>query len=116
MKPGTIKWIPLFLLAIWGAVITGCHKQTPAETSASTISAALAQLAPEDRKLAEEQGYCANEPESPLGSMGVPIKLTVKDRPVFVCCEACSRSVLENPDKALATVDRLKAKVAAAKK
>lgn len=116
MNSFAVKWIALFSLAIGGAVIVGCNKPPPAATNESAVSAALAKLAPEDRKSAEEQGYCANEPESPLGSMGVPIKLTVKDRPVFVCCAECSRSVLENPDKALATVGRLKAKVAAAKK
>lgn len=116
MKSFAIKGIPLFLLATWGFAIAGCQKAPDAETSESAVSAALAKLSPEDRKLAEDQGYCANEPSSPLGSMGTPIKLTVKDRPVFVCCEGCSRSVLDNPDKTLATVDMLKAKVAAAKK
>lgn len=116
MKSFAVKGIPLLLLAAWGLVIGGCHKAPPAETSESAVSAALAKLSPDDRKLAEDQGYCANEPESPLGSMGTPIKLTVKDRTVFVCCDGCTRSVLDNPDKSLANVDQLKAKVAAGKK
>lgn len=116
MKLFTVRLVPVVLLAAWVLSLTSCQKTPTAETGEAAVSAALAQLTPEDRKLAEDQGYCANETNSPLGSMGTPLKLTVKDRPVFVCCEGCSRNVLDNPDKTLATVDMLKAKVAAAKK
>ncbi len=48
------------------------------------IRAVLAQLDPADRKLAEEQKFCAVSPESRLGSMDKPVKITLKHQPVFV--------------------------------
>ena len=34
--------------------------------------------------------------------MGTPIKIDVKGRPVFICCEGCRDSLLEEPEKYLA--------------
>ena len=45
-----------------------------------------------------------------LGTMGVPIKLVIKDQPVFVCCAGCKRSAEKNPEKTLATLEKLKEK------
>lgn len=70
----------------------------------------IAKLSDEDRPLAEAQGYCAVTSE-PLGSMGPPIKLIVNDLPVFVCCKGCEKKAQSNPDKTLAKVEELKAKV-----
>ena len=47
--------------------------------------------------------------------MGVPIKLMIDDQPVFICCEGCKDSSLADPAATLATVEELKAKVAAEK-
>ncbi len=52
------------------------------------ISANLAKLSPEDRALAEKQKVCPVSDE-PLGAMGVPIKVNVDGKDVFICCEAC---------------------------
>jgi len=65
----------------------------------------LAELAPEDRALAEAQETCPVSGE-PLGSMGAPIKVMVKDRPVFLCCESCRKKLLADPDKYLEMLDR----------
>jgi Cu(I)/Ag(I) efflux system membrane fusion protein len=73
------------------------------------IRANLAQLKPEDRRLAEAQGFCANQPNR-LGSMGVPVKVMVKGQPAFLCCEGCREEALANPSRTLATVERLKAR------
>lgn len=70
----------------------------------------IAQLSDEDRPLAEAQGYCAVTAE-PLGSMGPPLKLVVNEQPVFVCCKGCEKKAKSNPDKTLAKVEQLKAKV-----
>jgi hypothetical protein len=70
----------------------------------------FAKLSPEDRALAEAQGYCAVTSE-PLGSMGPPLKLVVNDQAVFICCKGCESSAKSNPDKTLAKVAELKAKV-----
>jgi hypothetical protein len=73
------------------------------------IQANLAKLSPEDRKLAEDQKYCANETDSRLGSMGEPVKVMVKDQPVFLCCKNCKADALAHPDETLAKVKELKA-------
>jgi hypothetical protein len=76
----------------------------------ATIRANLAQLSTDDRKLAEEQQYCAKEPESRLGSMGVPVKIVVNDEPVFVCCKGCKAEAQAHPEETLAKAKQLKAK------
>lgn len=63
--------------------------------------AALDKLSPEDRALVEKQGICPVA-EFQLGSMGTPQKVDVNGRPVFICCEGCRESLLEEPDKYLA--------------
>lgn len=70
----------------------------------------LAKLSTEDRKLAEEQGFCAVEHKNPLGSMGVPVKVMVKDQPVFLCCAGCKTKALAHADRTLAKVKELKDK------
>jgi len=74
------------------------------------IAANLAKLSPEDRKLTESQKFCAIQEDNRLGAMGVPVKVMVKDQPVFLCCKGCKEAALENPDKTLAKVRELKAK------
>lgn len=79
------------------------------------MEAIFAKLSPADRRLAKAQGFCAVMADNPLGSMGTPIKLMVKDQPVFLCCAGCRRRALANPDQTLATVTKLKETVAASK-
>jgi hypothetical protein len=63
----------------------------------------LAKLSDEDRALAEKQRICPVSDE-PLGSMGVPVKVTVKGQDVFLCCAGCKDAIEENPDEYLAKV------------
>ena len=77
------------------------------------IKAARGKLSPEDRKLVEAQEYCAVTDDSRLGGMGVPIKVMVRDQPVFLCCKGCQRRALAEPDRTLARVEELKIKVKA---
>jgi hypothetical protein len=81
------------------------------------IKANLAKLPEKDRKLAEEQKFCPITEER-LGDpeMGAPIKIMVKDQPVFLCCKGCEKKALKDPDKTLAKVKELKDKVKAEKK
>jgi hypothetical protein len=72
------------------------------------IKAALARLDDGDRPLAEAQGYCPIQ-ESRLGSMGVPVKVTIKGQPVFLCCKGCHEDALAHPEQTLAKVEKLKA-------
>jgi uncharacterized protein (TIGR03000 family) len=86
---------------------------TQAEKDAE-VEANLAKLSPEDRKLAEAQKFCVVENDTRLGAVGVPLKVMVKDKPVFVCCEACLKQAKADPDKTLSKVKELKAKAAEA--
>jgi hypothetical protein len=105
----------LLLLLALPPVLAGCDHAPPPprNTSASDedkIKANLAKLDPEERKLAEEQKYCALENENRLGSMGVPVKVVLKGEPVFLCCKGCRKEVEADPDKALAKLKELRAK------
>jgi hypothetical protein len=42
----------------------------------------------------------------PLGSMGTPVKVTVRGRTVFLCCDGCTGAIEGNPDKYLAKLPR----------
>lgn len=84
--------------------------QVSAESEQKEIEASIALLPPEEQALAKAQGFCAVM-EKPLGSMGMPIKLSVNNETIFVCCKGCSRKALAEPEKTLAKVSELKARV-----
>jgi hypothetical protein len=79
---------------------TGPSGQGPAGEMAETIQRNLAKLSQADRAAAEKQHHCPVSGE-PLGSMGVPIKLEVKGREVWICCDACQDKLTSDPDKYL---------------
>jgi hypothetical protein len=81
-------------------------KETEAE-----IKAARAKLSKEDLALVEAQEFCAVETDNRLGSMGTPFKVTIKGKAVFLCCKGCEKKALADPDKTLAKVKELQAKV-----
>jgi hypothetical protein len=99
---------PLAMLA--GSV----NRAVAADDDKEKIKANLAKLSEADRKLAEAQKMCPIEDE-PLGSTGVPIKLTVKGQVVFICCGGCKDEVEKDPEKTLKKVEELKKKNAAKK-
>src|SRR5262245_20329032 len=80
----------------------GSAKAAEEEDPEVAIEKALAKLSPEDRKAAEEQRFCAVADNSRLGSMGTPVKVTVKDRTVFLCCAGCKDRAQRHPDRTLA--------------
>jgi membrane fusion protein, copper/silver efflux system len=88
--------------------VTTVRPSTP-EDKMTKIAAAMASLAPSDRKLAEAQQFCAVLQDSRLGSMGVPIKVTVEGEEVFVCCANCVKRARDNPAETLAHVKELRA-------
>ena len=93
------------------------HKEAPAAAKQGTedadIKAERAKLSPEDQTLVAAQEFCAISDER-LGEMGPPVKLVIKGQPVFLCCGGCKKKALADPDKTLAKVEELKAKVKAA--
>ncbi len=81
---------------------------TPADEEA-TVSAALASLSPDDRKLVEAQRTCPVLDGSRLGSMGVPVKVPLDGGTAFVCCKGCVKQAQADPKKTLAAADALRA-------
>lgn len=59
-----------------------------------------------DREAALRQQVCAVAGK-PLGSMGVPVKVVLKERSIFLCCKGCESKVKSDPDKVLRRVDEL---------
>jgi hypothetical protein len=104
-----MKRLCLLLIGVTILAAAACNEQksTPATSGEDKVKEALDKLSPEDRALAEQQRLCPVTDE-PLGSMGVPIKLTVKDKPVFICCKGCEKKVRENEDAMLTKVGELK--------
>lgn len=122
------NWLRLFALCL-PLAIAGCKdaatgrpnaadadkskvpgKSAEGEDDEAEIRSALAKLNPDDRQLAETQRFCVVMNDSRLGSMGTPIKVTVKDQPVFVCCKGCVKKALKDPEKTLTKAAELKAK------
>lgn len=110
--------VGLYVLPAAGLIaLAGCSKQ-PADTSSapaasdtaaeeaspSDVPAALAELEEADRAAAMAQQVCPVSGEA-LGSMGTPIKVTVQDRDVYLCCEACKDKLLADPEMYLAKLD-----------
>jgi uncharacterized protein (TIGR03000 family) len=81
-------------------------------TKKNAIRDALAELSPEDRKLAEQQQFCPIQPANQLGATGTPVKVMLKGQPVFLCCKDCVEKAQGNPDETLAKVKELKARKA----
>jgi uncharacterized protein (TIGR03000 family) len=74
------------------------------------VAANLARLDPEDRKAAEGQRFCAVQEGIRLGAMGVPVKVTVKGKPVFLCCKGCVDKAQNNPDQTLEKARKIRGK------
>jgi hypothetical protein len=72
-----------------------------AEVSPKDLPAGLAMLSPADRAIAEKQRVCPVSGEV-LGGHDKPYKVTVKGQVVFLCCSACEKQLLANPDQYLA--------------
>lgn len=77
---------------------------TEADQPAAVLES-LADLSPEDRALAIKQRICPVSDET-LGSMGTPVKVRVRDRDVFICCESCEEDLLAKPDEFLAKLPK----------
>ncbi len=65
----------------------------------------LAKLSDADRASAEKQMTCPVG-DGHLGSMGVPIKFTVKGQDVWICCDGCKGAIEKDPDKYLAKLKK----------
>ena len=77
------------------------HGDEDGLTDMEKMKAELAKLSPEDAALAEKQHFCPVSGDM-LGIMGPPIKIDVNGQQIWICCEGCRESLLENPDEYLA--------------
>jgi hypothetical protein len=85
----------------------------PAEKKADAAPAKLTddelaevkKLSDPDQKLALAQLTCPGSGEN-LGGMGVPIKIELKGKTVFLCCKGCEKDALANPDATLAKLNK----------
>lgn len=111
----------VFALSLATCLVLGCGEKpapapanSPAAPAASSsdeakFAEAIAKLPEADRAAATAQKFCAVENKSRLGSMGMPFKVMIEDKPVFLCCEGCKDEALKDPQATLAKVDELKA-------
>jgi hypothetical protein len=121
-----VRWLALTAVILSAAAFGGCtskesghegHTNNNGKPEGASneskedakVKANLAKLSAEDRQLAEAQKLCPISDE-PLGSMGTPVKVPVKDQPVLLCCKSCQTDALAQPDKTLAKVNELKKK------
>ena len=74
------------------------------------VAESLAKLSPADQLLAKSQRYCVVLNNNRLGSMGVPIKIDVAGKTMFLCCAGCKSKALAGPQRTLATWKQLLAK------
>jgi YHS domain-containing protein len=105
--------LALAILGTRSALRAADEKAAAKKDPDAKIKSAMAKLSDADRKLAEAQRYCPAEPENRLGSMGMPVKLEVGGKTVFLCCAGCRDHALADPKATLAEVEKLK-KVTAA--
>ena len=115
VRRSTLAALPLILSLLagcqGGSAPTPKADQKPAAASGAEpeAKAALDKLSPDDRRLAGEQKSCPVTGE-PLGSMGMPPKVTLKDQTVFLCCASCKKKAEADPDKTLVAVAAAKSK------
>ncbi len=109
----------LLALSFGTVLVIGCgEKPAPAPaTPTATADAgkegeyakAIAELPEEDRAAATAQKFCAVSTKARLGSMGMPFKVMIEDKPVFLCCEGCKDEAFKDEQATLAKVEELKA-------
>lgn len=88
---------------------------TEKEPVSDEVALERAKLSIEDRALVDAQEWCVVNEEGRLGSMGTPVKLTIKGQAVFLCCAGCKRKAESNPDKTIVKLEELKSKAKSSK-
>lgn len=93
-------------------LFAGCSDSSSPKDKAKedSILAERAKLAPDDQALVKAQEWCVISTKQRLGSMGAPVKLTLNDQTVFLCCKSCAAKAQANPEKTLATLKELQEK------
>jgi YHS domain-containing protein len=111
-----LSTLAIALLGIVGLSLAACAQNVPANVTspqndapvvASDDARELAAAKQTDKELIEQQKTCPVS-DQPLGSMGKPVKVVVKGRPVFLCCAGCKKAFLADPEKYLKKLDEQK--------
>jgi YHS domain-containing protein len=113
MRTSHFAWILAIVLSL---VTWGCGGQEPANTDSGhehmehegherggdmgggDMGEMMKGLDPADAKLAMKQKTCPVSGE-PLAGMGTPVKMTVGDDVVFLCCKNCVKDFEKDPQK-----------------
>ena len=85
----------------------GAGERAGVATKTTSEEKWLQGLAADDRPAAFLQKVCPVTGKA-LGSMGVPTKVDVRGRSVFLCCDGCSGAIQANPERYLAKLPREK--------
>ncbi len=115
-------------------VFAGCAKETapaappaspagqaltvdsPAGEADDDVAKAIAELPEAERSVALAQKYCPvaaiDGRDSLLGSMGMPHKVTLDGKDVYLCCEGCVETAEKDSAATLAKTDELKQRAA----
>ena len=75
------------------------------QTDMEKMKMELAKLSAEDASSVEKQHLCPVSGEM-LGTMGTPLKVDVNDQQLWICCEGCRESILNNPDEYLTKLNQ----------
>jgi len=102
--------VMILSVGLTSLILAGCTS-----TPADPVAEERAKLDPADRAAVDAQEWCVISTEKRLGSMAAPIKLNIKGEVVFLCCKGCVRKAESDPEKTLAKLAELKAKVKAEK-
>ncbi len=86
---------------------TQTHANPTTNKKSDAISEAIAELPTDEQELARKQQFCAVLPENALGSMGMPVKLMIEGKPVFLCCDGCLEAALKDAKATLRKADKL---------
>jgi Cu(I)/Ag(I) efflux system membrane fusion protein len=94
-----------------GSIYYGGSGSTGGASSVAVRPSTPAALGEVDNRLIEAQKTCPITGNA-LGSMGLPVKVMIKNQPVFLCCEGCKKQAEADPAGTLKTVEQRKAKTA----
>ncbi len=81
----------------------GAVKSNPAKYAAGRPQITVSTSTAADAEAIARQKVCPVMDE-PLGGMGTPIKVTIGDKPVYLCCKGCIKKIEAEPAKYLAMV------------
>ncbi len=78
-------------------------KANPAKYAAVRPKITISSATQADASLIRKQAKCPVMDE-PLGSMGQPVKVTIGNKPIFLCCKGCIKKIQAHPAKYLSMV------------